>query len=330
MSTLHKRAIDVTYALVLPVILVYVAHFLFISNYTIRWTVAFFEHQYTRGIYRYRVLGRWAVLLLTDVNSSLPFFSETTFYDVGDHFGRFSPPLYWAYFQVNAAFFVGSCVIWWFGLKRRLVSSDDVRSTYLALVLAALLGMSVVVPYDMMGYFFLSATVVAYHYRVELAVPLLVGLTVLGTLTRETQFLAIAYAGSIVIWQGISRENVLKFTSITGAFVATYLGLRLAYGMTEAAFRSFELVNNVTQFPQLAGMAAMVVLTAIVIDTVPRPESHSLKPVFVPLVLMSPYLAMILLFAKIDEIRLIIPVEIVLVFFLAWVYVEGGAEIDLF
>lgn len=216
-------------------------------------------------------------------------------------------------FQPHYLFWVGTCIVWWTKLHDRCDTEIRVKLVYSLLLLSSFIGMSVVVPYDMLSYFFLTLTLVVFRYRYRIAVPLLIIVTVFGALTRETQVLAITYAGVILVAEGANKENVSKFFAIVLPFVMTYAGSRLYYGTNRATAQSVELVPNFTSPLRMLGLLGALTYVLVFIDVTPRYEGKNRLNIAI-LMLLAPYLATILLFARVWEFRLIAPVLIIISF----------------
>lgn len=302
---------DFLYAVIVPAFVIYIAHFLFVTAYTGNWTVEAFLSQYTNGIYRYRILGRELVLVITEMISNTPL--ATLLPRVTDELEPIQASLYWAYYLLNTVCWIGTCIVWWWALGNRCDSDQERILVYLLLLLAGFIGMSVVVPYDMLSYLFLSATIVTVHKKSRLAVAAVVCFTVFGALTRETQALAITYAGVVLLVEGIDRQRVTMFLATFVPFTGTYLTLRILFGASNGVFYSVRLINNFSSPLRLLGLIGMIAFVGVASD-VTTETTTGRRVQILTLILSTPYLLMIILFASFNEFRLIVPVLIVLVF----------------
>lgn len=276
-----------------------------------------FLEQYDSGIFRYRLLGRNAVLFI--YRHLLGTFHDQPLVMPRD--ANATLLFYGSYVVLNAACFSLSnfLLLSLVSDKQRHIS-DLGLATYLYLTLMQTLAMAVVTPYDQLAYLLiLTSLFAATISRTWIAFTLLAVAAIAGALTRETQFLVTPalFAAAIFSTSKQSKRfwiagllNLLLFGSVYIALRALVPGQKVisgvaTYGGTWAPESLFVLV------------LLFYLSTSLAIRTY-----SDIRPTIALLVFSVPYILPILISGVFRELRLLIPILLAQTF----VYVQLGAE----
>ncbi|HBL27917.1 MAG TPA: hypothetical protein DD490_13850 [Acidobacteria bacterium] len=306
---------------VIPLVLSMVVYFGFASNYTVGvFSEAGFRGQYEAGIYKYRVLGRLALLKIHEIveNSGAPAIAPRAMFLL-DRNG--SPVFYTAYFLTNALFLCLACGVLMLLFERlsppRSVWIGDLLVVLLCLLMAVT--QYVVVPYDTMASFFLCLAFGLAVAEQTLFKVILLGLVVvLCALTRETAALILAFYFAVHHRRLLARpfrwtreHSALVF--LAACFLGTYLGMRLAFGPGNTVFETIELKANLASPFGLAGLLFFLAVTALLLLHGPGRRESLLF-----LLASLPYLLFVLVTARLWEMRLWIPLFLSIVVLKVW------------
>ncbi|MGN6693133.1 MAG: hypothetical protein ACTHN0_03070 [Aquihabitans sp.] len=263
-----------------------------------------FESYYGSGVYRFRFLGREAVLWLDRVLPNDP---------LGSHLvvnGRhpLAAELFTAFFVLNAVSFLAIVL-----LTRHLLRRAGVTEPGRSLVVVLLLGLvavslSTVTPYDLPSVALIRAVLAAASARPPwdlLAAPLVV----LGVCTRESALVAVAALVAHVVTSPSTRRQIVVAAAAGVAGAVAYLGIRL--GSSSPSFWSaLTLEGNVARLVQWIGlglMAAAYLAWRAGCAQAGLGGAGVRRPLGWFWVLASPYLVTALLTGYWFEVRLLVP-----------------------
>jgi hypothetical protein len=296
-----------------PACFVYL-HYAFISVYaapSMTWKA--FRPHFAEGIFKYRVLGPDVVVWLHDampagIRNQLATRPDTIALGVP----QFDLDLYNTIFLVNFVAFVGTLVI-----GRSLLRSclpDNYHSLYWVLIGCMLASTAASTPYDFLAYFFLVTTMAALEWRhAVIAYPALIILTVLGSLTRETQALVIPYAISTLIAASPSRPTVIvpRVLMVAAAFCTTYVALRANLGWAHGIFEgtTFGWQGVLSVFGLVVATAVLILVHLAAVGGAPGPGVR--RRLLVLHALALPYWAIVIFGGFYFEVRLFIPIAMV-------------------
>jgi hypothetical protein len=225
MSARYAR--KVMLCLLAPVCANYFAYYGFVTHYSVGvFSPAGFHQQYDHEVFRYRVLGKALLLAVYRVVEYLnP--ADAGWVRLAAFLRTDSVNFYHSYFFLNTAFL---CLT-------LLVVSDHLENVeLLAVTLLVSITQFVVVPYDVVAYFFLACT-----FRWRRNLPLTAVIVFLAALNRETAALSLSlYASLLFLGRGGSFRGLFVLTSV---FLATYLSLRVVFGWDYAAGNEFTFVR---------------------------------------------------------------------------------------
>lgn len=309
-------------AWVFPVVMCYIAYFGFASDFvTNAYTTAGFDRIYFDGDYRYRLLGTDLMMAIhrAILAFDLPTFAPTTLQrSVVD----FSVTLYSAFFYMNTLFLcltLNALYLVLRGLKATVATTDSVMLIALGLLA---LSQYAVVPYDTISYFFVvcAAACTLCLRPGWLQVLLVCGFVVLGTMTRETVVLILAFYGAVHYRELLQPLQNLatsaRLACIVLAFLATHIGLRVVMGAPDVPTdrAHYFYWNFRDNFSILGGIFFVAALLLVLL----RPGGHR-KMSLAFIALCSPYWVSIFLWANTREIRLWVPMLLLLMLIQVWV-----------
>ncbi len=303
-------------SLIIPLIMGIIVYQGFSTNYTSRvFSEQSFKRQYESGVYKYRVLGR--VLLLETYERikqyNLPVISPTSLKLIDPQGNR---QFYSAYFYVNTFFLCLTCLLLFFIFGGHRKNAGFLNTDLPILFLCSLMALSqyTVVPYDTLTYFFLSAAALIIQSKQRSWNILALGIiVVLATLTRETAALILAFYFAQHYKAILTKPSHFKLNKeqgtlllLTICFAMTYAALRLTLGFEHALFQTFTFPQNYNIF-SLAGILFFVSLTLLLLLT-----QTAMNEMLAFLIAALPYIILMLLVAAPWEIRLWIPLILLL------------------
>lgn len=294
---------------IMPIIFSTIVYYGFTTNYTKGvFTKQGFDQQYQSGIYKYRVLGSALLIKTYDLVEK----SELLLLDYSEGDSAF----YSAYYYLNTTFLCLTCITLFFVLGGTR-SNDFMRVDLPLLFLCCLMTITqyVVVPYDMLSYFFLSiaALLIIKSNQKTWATIILCIVVVLATLTRETAALILAFHFAFNYRDILKKPSVFKLNHqqlqlllIVLCFLCTYVGLRFTLGFENAVFQEITLpsLNNLVQLLSILFIFSMAILFIITKNTT--------KEMYIFLLASAPYILPLFVISQLWEIRLWVPVILML------------------
>jgi hypothetical protein len=300
--------------IIIPVIMSTMVYQGFSTNFTGKvFSKAGFEHQYENKIYKYRVLGRIALLKTYDLikRYDIPTIAPKSL-NLLDPDG--DPQFYSAYYYMNTIFLCLTSLVLFFILGGN--HSMDFITIDLPLLLTCFLiaiTQYVVVPYDVLSYFLLTAAVFLINQRGQILGSRLTLclVVILATLTRETATLILAYYFAVNYKAILSRQATFKLNwkqkellILVFCFLCFYLGTRLFFGFDEALYNTARRFNSFS----IMGILFFLSMSFLVLVT-----KFTSKEIFVLLMVSLPYTLPIFFVANPWEIRLWTPVIMLLI-----------------
>lgn len=293
-------------AWILPAGFSLIAFFGFFTNYT---TDVFsrpgIEAQYSRSVFKYRILGRY---LVEAVSSGLERMAVA--WPTPRAFTTLDPagaaPTYWAYVIVHTLAVCAGCSILLLCLRRFRPSLESELAVIGVAMLMALQAF-VVTPYD--GVFFaLQMAALATTLLLPPATALLplAGITLLAGLTRETAYFI------PVFFLAVHHQRMLEsdrrawttFAASVAMVIATYAGLRIVLDWNGASsvFYAWQAAGNL-KWTSLTGTAMLAAALVLLTGTGANRAAR-----FWYAAAATPYIVFVHLFAEPWELRLWIPI----------------------
>jgi hypothetical protein len=300
-----QRLLFLLLATALPATIVFSCMWLMATTYTDSFNLHGFLLQYGSGIYRYRLLGRDA--LLWTYHALLLYVKEKPFPLPQEANAQFV--FYTAFVVLNGCFFFLSNLVL-LGLLwiKREGFRDAELSAYFFYTLLLTLSMAVVTPYDQMAYFFILVGLFALKTMPRIAgVVLFAASVILGALTRETEMLAGSVLATVALCGNRKRARQWWFLLALHLvlFSGVYLWLRIHLpgeinviaqvnlgGSSRARFLTTPL------YPLLFAASVLLVLRM----------RNEMKPALVLFAMSAPYLVTILVSGIYTELRLMVPI----------------------
>jgi hypothetical protein len=235
----------------------------FTSNYTGGvFTRAEFVARYQgpEGISRYRVLGPFLMLRIVDALDHLE--QKLPIHAWGRNILAANRPFEYHVYEGYVILNTGALVLWsiLFGLYlRKILSPRSELADLILIAVQAVIALTsfTVTPYDHLSYLFI--TLLFCGFVSQYPAWLLVVITLLGTLTRESMALAVLGCGAYATLPSLLHSSPLRwrFWLIGASFIGTYLGLRLVFGFGGALVENGMLGVNFgrADFLSLIGIA---------------------------------------------------------------------------
>lgn len=308
-------------AWVFPVVMCYIVYFGFASDLvTHAYTTAGFDRIYYDGDYRYRILGTDLMIAIHHaiLAFDLPTFAPTTLQrSVPD----FSVTLYSAFFYMNTLFLCLTLNVLYYVLRRLQTAATTIDSIMLIALGLLALSQYAVVPYDTISYFFVlcAAAFTLCMSPGWLQVVLIGIVVVLGTVTRETVVVILAFCGAVWYRELLQPRRHLdtwaRLGCIVLVFLVTHIGLRVLIEAPEVATdrAHYFYWNFRDNFSILGGIFFFSALMLVLL----RPGAQRLMSLAF-IALCSPYWVSIFLWANTREIRLWVPMLLLLMLIQVW------------
>lgn len=298
-----QRMLLFVLATAVPLVIVLSLEMWTVTSYTSAMSLSGFLNQYTHDIYRYRVVGREAVLFahrvlaahLTDKPYPLP-------RDPGAEF-----LMYAALAVTNATWlFLSNLLLLGFLWKRRCGFADRELSGYLYYTLILTLSLAVVTPYDQLAYLLLLVGIAGARAKsLKVGMPLVTISALVGTLNRETEFLLAAFLATMALFS--SRERARKYA----LYLAVDLVLSCAvYVMIRMMLPGHASLIGYVTLGGKWGPEALLVLAMLVagMAAISLRIYNDAAPLTAFLIFSLPYLLTILVGGEFRELRLMTPI----------------------
>ena len=303
----------------IPVLLGIFTYVGFFTNYTCCvFSQAGFEHQYLESsIYRFRILGSHSLLWTYQQIKDWPLADFAPYaLKVLDKNGDSN--FYYAYFLMNTFFLCLTCIALVFAFSRHAAKNDFMHIDLPILCLALLMSFAqfVITPYDTLSYFFLAAAILpAMKITPSLMDDIFLGIIViLATLTRETATLILSFYFAIhhksILGKSFLNPEKIRLLVMTILFLATYWALRWYLGLDDATHKNFRLLLNFSNdpLPIIGALFFPAVISLFFTD------GNARKTMAIFLAASTPYWLAMLCVAYPWEIRLWVPIILLMVF----------------
>ena len=174
----------------------------------------------------------------------------------------------------------------------------------------------VITPYDTLSYFFLAAAILpAMKITPSLMDDIFLGIIViLATLTRETATLILSFYFAIhhksILGKSFLNPEKIRLLVMTILFLATYWALRWYLGLDDATHKNFRLLLNFSNdpLPIIGALFFPAVISLFFTD------GNARKTMAIFLAASTPYWLAMLCVAYPWEIRLWVPIILLMVF----------------
>ena len=289
-------------------------YFGFVNSYS----TTLFNHpnfiaQFHSGVYQYRILSAPLVVWIYDALCSMNLDFDVL--KLKSVHPDFDPKMYFSFYLLNTFFLVlTSAVLALITSSRSFVATSSEKILFCSvLVLTMALTQFVIVPYDASSYFFTALFIwifLNYLDARKTAYLIVLGLILLiSTLNRESSAVCISFAAAVVFRNyGFRRESLTPILMLTGIFILTYLGLRLA-GNSFTTNDGNLFMQNFTQPKNLLGLLFWMVFIALSLMIAKSSENRTLIVWFH--ILALPYIFMCFYTGILYEARLYMPLFLI-------------------
>jgi hypothetical protein len=298
---------------ILPFCIFFIVYHNFLSNYTYElYSPTDFAAQYEHGIYRYRIIGRWAI---QGMYGLLAHFTELEHRPLPLALGAHGNAAFFAaYFCVNLLGQIALNSVLWVLLRARYFALSPKGVTGVILAITCVVGITqfVITPYDTLNYFLLAANIGVWIFFQETKNIrwLLLGcaLLMLNTLVRESAAVALSAFWAI----SVTRKNWLPrpLWLPIAAFLVAYIGLRLHFGWTDgiadAEYSQSWRLYNFTSPTCLLGDVCLLLGLYVLHQLAPTPAHR--QQLWLLVFGCTPYLAVCFYTGITAEIRLWVPI----------------------
>ena len=305
----------------LPPIMLYISYFGFTSNIaSSAFSKAEYDAIFHNGIFQYRVLGTFLVEIVYEVIVYFDLPSRTPAYLSIVH-PNTTQEMFSAYFYTNVMtlFFATNALYFLIGniLFREQKMVADLA--YLFILSLIIFSQFVIVPYDMLSYFFLffAMYVILFCKNSIRSMLLLCMIVILGAMTHETAALMLSFFAAIhfdrllkpvPVESGQLSERV-RLIAMIASFLSVYTILRLIFGSDgETFFRHFRVQHNVRDLLSIVGFFFFVTLSLLLCS-----YDAARRTAMLFLFWASPFILAICLIGNPREIRSWVPVLISLI-----------------
>ncbi|HSL88017.1 MAG TPA: hypothetical protein VK870_01800 [Ignavibacteriaceae bacterium] len=300
--------------IVIPAAFNFISYYGYVSTYPAKtFDLESFNENLGYGVYQHRVLGKAILLYLNEIVASINFPQNiNTFNRIREFLEVDSLSLYHSFFILNTLFLCCTAFVLYFIYNLRWVRLSEMEKILSILTITAIISLSqfVILPYDVLSYFFISLAVLLLLVKKNIFTTLLLAaVVVLGALTRETITLIFPLYFVILLkkdeWK--FHVNRTEFFVLLIIFAAIYLTLRVIYGFESSFSGRILFPDNIISPQNLIGFLFMICTSLIFLF-----NEQTKKPALIFLILSAPYFFLILMTGIMFEIRLFVPVFILL------------------
>jgi hypothetical protein len=280
-----------------------------------------FLNQYDYGIYRYRLLGRDALLFI--YRHLLGAFHDRPYMMPRDP--NATQLFYASYVLMDAlCFSLSNFLLLLLLSDRKRHLSDQNLAMYLYLTLIQTLAMAVVTPYDQLAYLLILTSLLAVTLPGRWVGYAILGLAALaGGLTRETQFLVTPALFSAALFSTGRRSRHLWAAGLINlaVFGLVYIALRVFLPGSDAVAGG-NTYGGKWAFESLFALALLFfVSTSLAV------RMHAdIRPTVALLIFSSPYIVAILISGVLRELRLLVPILLAQTFVYVELQLDSGRE----
>lgn len=315
MSLRSKILSFLAISFIIPISLNFIVYYGFVSNYPAKiYEVESLKDELGYGVYKHRILGNVALLAVNDIVSQINFPDNIkTFERIKSFLEVKDLSLYHSYFILNTIFLVLTASVLFMFFNLTWIKLGETEKFIYQLLITVLICISqfVTLHYDVMSYFLIVLcvyTIVTAKNITSFIVLLL--FLIAGALTRETIILVIAFHLLTLVkyneWGFYT--NVIQFYIINGVFIATFLLVCFINGFDGFILNRIMFPENIIAPQNLLGFLFMLAVTYLLMI-----EKKSRTTIMSFLFVSIPYLIVLLLTGIMFEIRLWIPMIILMI-----------------
>jgi len=277
------------------------------------YTVEQFEEHFSDNVLQHRILGKFLLLKINEVVSGVEIpFKINVFDRISTFIEAESLSLYHSFFILNTFFLCLTIIVLYILFNREWVRLYVTEKLLYLLLISALIAVSqfTIVPYDTLSYFFISLVILLMLQGKNGWMIILAGLLIaFGTTARETIALTLAFYLLLIVKEkdyqfSTSLKNLVFFIA---CFLIPYAYIHWFAGLDGTFVGRIRFPSNVFAFQNLLGFLFMISTTLIFLL-----DKFAGRSIALYLLFCSPYILTILLTGVFFEIRLWIPVIIIM------------------
>lgn len=268
-----------------------------------------FQHQFSSGVYQYRILSGYFLIgiyeFLSDLNIDYSLFKLKFLDDDAE------PKMYLSFFLLNTFFLVlSSAVLVLITKSKNFVATSPEKLLLTAVaILAVALSQFVIVPYDISSYFFLLLfyyVLLGYLQKNSPQTLIILGsIMLVSTLNRESSALSLALAATLLFSKfGLKKETLVPVAVLGITFLAAYLGMRFMNENFSTNDGNL-FAQNFSDPKNMLGLLFWLVF--FVFPLLLAKDRRSVNNILIFHVLSLPYIFMCFYTGILYEIRLYIP-----------------------
>lgn len=277
------------------------------------YTVEQFEEHFSDNVLQHRILGKFLLLKINEVVSGIEIPLKVNVFDrISTFIEAESLSLYHSFFILNTFFLCLTVIVLYVLFNQEWVKLYVTETRLYLLLISALVAVSqfTIVPYDALSYFFISLVIILMLQGKNIWITILTGvLIIIGTTARETIALTLSFYLLIMVKEKdykflTSLKNLVFFTA---CFLIPYTYIHWFAGLDGTFVGRIRFPSNVFAFQNLLGFLFVVSTTLIFLL-----DKFAGRSIALFLLFCSPYILIITLTGIFFEIRLWIPVIIIM------------------
>ncbi len=314
MKFIQKSIPFIILCLLIPVSLNFFMYYGFVSTSPAKiYTIVQFEEHFSNNVLKHRILGKFLLLKINEVVSGIEIPLKANVFDrISTFIEAESLSLYHSFFILNTFFFCLTIIVLYLILNRKWVRLNITDKRLYLLLISAIIAVSqfIILPYDTLSYFFISIVVLLMLQGKNIWIIILTGVLIaIGTTARETIALTLSFYLLLIVkqkdYQFLTSFNNLVF--FTACFVVPYTYIHWFAGLDGVFVGRVRFPSNIFAIQNLPGFLFIISITFIFLN-----DKFAGRAIALYLLFCSPYILIIFLTGIFFEIRLWIPVIIMM------------------
>lgn len=269
-----------------------------------------FQEQFQSGIYQYRILSGYFLVVIYEFLSTLNI-------DYGIFKFKFlnpssEPQMYLSFYILNTIFSVLTAIVFVLITESKSFTGSQSEKTLFVVVGLLIIGLTqfVIVPYDHSSYFFLLLFVYTFlRYLKNTAALNLIILSlimVISTFNRESSALSLSFAATLLFSKfGLKKDTIKPMVILVLMFIAVYFGLRVS-GEKFTTNDGNLLIQNFTEAKNILGILFWIVF--FLLTMILAKDQQAVKHILLFHLFAAPYTLLCFYTGILYEIRLYIPI----------------------
>lgn len=314
MKLIKKSVPFIIVCLLIPISLNFIMYYGVVSTSPAKiYTVEQFEEHFSDNVLQHRILGKFLLLKINEVVSGVEIpFKINVFDRISTFIEAESLSLYHSFFILNTFFLCLTIIVLYILFNREWVRLYVTEKLLYLLLISALIAVSqfTIVPYDTLSYFFISLVILLMLQGKNGWMTIFAGLLIaFGTTARETIALTLAFYLLLIVKEkdyqfSTSLKNLVFFIA---CFLIPYAYIHWFAGLDGTFVGRIRFPSNVFAFQNMLGFLFIISTTLIFLL-----DKFAGRSIALFLLFCSPYILIIIFTGIFFEIRLWIPVIIIM------------------